>query len=245
MFKLGLKQGFNFMSKKKHTATVFDHDLDALSAKIKEMCGIAENMLVDAIDAISRHDVDLARLTIAADARLDELQREVEESAVLLIVRRQPVSIDLREVVTAMRICRELERVGDLAKNVAKRVLKLAKVAPIPSAVISIRDFAELAIIQLRWVIDAYTRRDEERAEVVWLQNIDIDAKQMFVFEELLALMTENSRNITLCSHLIFTSKNIEQVVHHTTNIAEEIYFLVTGEKFPLVPHRADPAEEL
>ena len=233
------------MSKKEHTAKVFDHDLDSLSAKIKEMCDIAEKMLVDAIDAISRHDVDLARLTIAADARLDELQREVEESAVLLIVRRQPVSIDLREVVTAMRICHELERVGDLAKNVAKRVLKLAKVEPIPSAVITIRDLGEFAIIQLREVIDAYTRRDEERAEVVWLRNMGIDAKQTFVFEGLLALMMKSPRYITLGSHLIFTSKNIEQVVHHTINIAEEIYFLVTGEKFPLDPHRTDPAEEL
>ena len=224
-----------------HTVRAFDRELELLGRKIAEMGGIGEKMLADAIDALIRLDADLARATIAMDKRLDALQREVEETAVLVIARRQPVGIDLREIVAAMRISGDLERVGDLAKNIAKRAVTLSQEQRLPRAMIGLRHMGELAALQLKDVLDAYSQRDVERADAVWLRDQEIDALEDSVFRDLLTFMMEDPRNITICAQLLFCSKNVERVGDHATNIAETVHYILTGEMLPMERPKGEP----
>ena len=225
-----------------HTVRAFDRELELLGRKIAEMGGIGEKMLADAIDALIRLDADLARATIAMDKRLDALQREVEETSVLVIARRQPVGIDLREIVAAMRISGDLERVGDLAKNIAKRAVTLSQEQRLPRAMIGLRHMGELAALQLKDVLDAYSQRDVERADAVWLRDQEIDALEDSVFRDLLTFMMEDPRNITICAQLLFCSKNVERVGDHATNIAETVHYILTGEMLPMERPKGEPA---
>jgi len=217
-----------------HTVKAYDRELGALGQRIAEMGGIAEQMLSDAMDALARLDTDLARKTIAVDPRLDTLQREVEDNAILTIARRQPMAVDLRECVAAIRVSGDLERVGDLAKNIAKRAAKIAAEARMPRAIVGLRSMHELAALQLKDVLDAYAQRDVERARAVWARDAELDALEDSVFRDLLTFMMEDPRNITFCTHLLFCSKNIERIGDHTTNIAETVIYLVTGETPPM-----------
>ena len=217
-----------------HTVKAYDRELGALGQRIAEMGGIAEQMLSDAMDALARLDTDLARKTIAVDPRLDTLQREVEDNAILTIARRQPMAVDLRECVAAIRVSGDLERVGDLAKNIAKRAAKIAAEARMTRAIVGLRSMHELAALQLKDVLDAYAQRDVERARAVWARDAELDALEDSVFRDLLTFMMEDPRNITFCTHLLFCSKNIERIGDHTTNIAETVIYLVTGEAPPM-----------
>lgn len=217
-----------------HTVKAFDKDLAELGARIAEMGGLTEKMLTDAIDALLRLDLDLARATIATDPRVDALEREVEERAVLTLARRQPMGIDLREIVAAMRIASDLERVGDLAKNIAKRTLILQQEQRMPRALMGLRHMGQLAALQLKDVLDAYAQRDLERAKGVWNRDAEIDALDDSIFRELLTFMMEDPRNISPCTHLLFCSKNVERVGDHTTNIAETVHYIVTGASLPV-----------
>ena len=225
-----------------HTVRAFDRELELLGRKIAEMGGIGEKMLADGIDALIRLDADLARSTISMDKRLDALQREVEESAVLIIARRQPVGLDLREIVAAMRLSGDLERVGDLAKNIAKRAVTLSGEQRLPRAMIGLRHMGELAAMQLKDVLDAYSQRDVERADAVWLRDAEIDALEDSVFRDLLTFMMEDPRNITVCTQLLFCSKNVERVGDHATNIAETVHYILTGEMLPMDRPKGDMA---
>ena len=209
---------------------------------IAEMGGIAEKMLADSIEALIALDADLGRATIATDPRLDMLQREVEETAVLTIAKRQPVGVDLREIVAAIRISGDLERVGDLAKNIAKRAVLLSAEQRLPRAMIGLRHMGELAAVHLNDVLDAYAQRDIERARSVWIRDAEIDALEDSVFRDLLTFMMEDPRNISMCTHLLFCSKNIERVGDHATNIAETVYYIVTGENLPVERPKGGPA---
>ncbi len=213
-----------------HIVRAYDRDLDLLGRRIAEMGGIAEKLLSDAMDALANLDPDLAKTVVAADARLDSLQREVEDDAILTIARRQPMAIDLRECVAAIRVSGDLERVGDLAKNIAKRAVKIAAEARLPRAIVGLKSMHEFAAIQLKDVLDAYAQRDVERARAVWMRDAELDALEDSVFRDLLTFMMEDPRNITFCTHLLFCSKNIERIGDHTTNIAETVMYLVTGE---------------
>jgi phosphate transport system protein len=217
-----------------HTVQGFDRELATLGRKIAEMGGIGEKMLADGIEALIRLDMDLARATVIMDKRLDALQREIEEMAVLIIARRQPVGIDLREIVAAMRISGDLERVGDLAKNIAKRAIALSGEQRLPRAMIGLRHMGELAALQLKDVLDAYAQRDVARADAVWLRDSEIDALEDSVFRDLLTFMMEDPRNISLCTQLLFCSKNVERVGDHSTNIAETVHYILTGEMLPV-----------
>ena len=217
-----------------HTVRAFDRELEMLGRKIAEMGGIAEKMLSDSIEALISLDANLARSTIACDPRLDLLQREIEEEAVLTIARRQPVGIDLREIVASIRVSGDLERVGDLAKNIAKRAVILSAEQRLPRAMIGLRHMGELAALHLKEVLDAYAQRDVDRAKTVWLRDAEIDALEDSVFRDLLTFMMEEPRNISICAHLLFCSKNVERIGDHATNIAETVYFVVTGEALPL-----------
>ena len=217
-----------------HTVKAFDKELGELGAKLAEMGGLAEKMLTDAIDALIRLDLDLARATVATDPRVDSLEREVEERSVLILARRQPMGIDLREIVAAMRIASDLERVGDLAKNIAKRTLILNDVQRLPRAIVGLRHMGQLAALQLKGVLDAYAQRDIERAKAVWSRDAEIDALDDSIFRDLLTFMMEDPRNISPCTHLLFCSKNVERVGDHTTNIAETVHYIITGTTLPV-----------
>ena len=217
-----------------HIVKAYDKELDLLDRKIAEMGGIAEKMLSDAMDALVDFDADLARATVAVDPRLDQLQREIEEAAILTIARRQPMAIDLREIVAAIRISADLERVGDLAKNIAKRAIIIAGEARLPRAIVGLKSMNETAALFLKDVLDAYAQRDVERARAVWTRDAELDALEDSVFRDLLTFMMEDPRNISFCTHLLFCSKNIERIGDHATNIAETIVYLVTGEALPI-----------
>jgi phosphate transport system protein len=216
-----------------HTVRAYDKDLDALGLRIAEMGGIAEKMVVDAMDALGTVDAALAQQVVATDTRLDVLQREIEEHAIMTIARRQPMGVDLREIIGAIRIASDLERVGDLAKNIAKRTLKIGPEARVPRAVVGLKHMNDLATEQMKDVLDAYAQRDTERAQSVWTRDAELDALEDSVFRDLLTHMMEDPRNISFCAHLLFCSKNIERIGDHATNIAETVFYVVTGTSLP------------
>ncbi|KQP50268.1 PhoU family transcriptional regulator [Methylobacterium sp. Leaf399] len=216
-----------------HIVSSYDTDLEDLRRAISEMGGIAEKMMNEAGHALVRRDATLAQTVIAADQRLDVLQREIEERAILLIARRQPMAIDLRETISAIRVSSDLERIGDLAKNVAKRVIAIAGEIQSQKVVVGMQHMGDLVQEQLKDVLDAYSSRDIKAAHDVWERDGAIDALYNSLFRELLTYMMEDPRNISFCTHLLFCAKNIERIGDHTTNIAETIHYLVTGENLP------------
>ena len=224
------------MVMKEHIVASFDEELSELSQKIAEMGGIAEQQVADSVRALARRDGDLAQTVIAIDRRMDQLQREVEDKATLIIAKRQPMAQDLRQIVAAMHIANDLERVGDLAKNTAKRVFAIENNFGAQRLVAGVEHIAELSFAQLKNVLDAYTSRDLEAAHAVWARDDEIDAMYTSLFRELLTYMMEDPRNITFCIHLLFCAKNIERIGDHATNIAETVHYVITG--VPLTDER-------
>ena len=216
-----------------HTVKSYDKDLGTLERRIAEMGGIAEKMVIDAMDALASADASLARQVVSTDVRLDLLQREIEEQSILTIAKRQPMAVDLREIVGAIRVAGDLERVGDLAKNVAKRSIKIGVEPRMPRAIVGLKHMNEVATELMKDVLDAYAQRDIERARAVWERDADLDALEDSVFRDLLTHMMEDPRNISFCAHLLFCSKNIERIGDHATNIAETVFYIVTGETLP------------
>lgn len=217
-----------------HIVSSYDNDLQGLRRRITEMGGIAEKMLVDAIAALVRHDKVLAQTVIASDSRLDVLQREVEENAILTIARRQPLAVDLRETISAIRVSGDVERIGDLAKNIAKRALAIGEEFQPQKIVLGLQHMSDLVLGQLKDVLDAYTQQDTAKAIDVWKRDGAIDALYTSLFRELLTYMMEDPRNISFCTHLLFCAKNIERIGDHTTNIAETVHYLVLGENLAI-----------
>ncbi|RYE32745.1 MAG: phosphate signaling complex protein PhoU [Hyphomicrobiales bacterium] len=214
-----------------HIVRSYDTDLEGIRRSLAEMGGMAERMLGDSTVALVRRDTALAQKIISADQRLDNLQREVEEKAVLTIARRQPLAQDLRELISAIRLASDIERVGDLAKNIAKRAVAIAgQFQPPHRAVVGLEHISRLVQAQLKDVLDAYAATNEQKALEVWKRDDEIDALYTSLFRELLTYMMEDPRNITFCTHLLFCAKNIERIGDHTTNIAETIHYLVTGD---------------
>jgi phosphate transport system protein len=212
-----------------HTMKAFDADLQDLQRMVAEMGGLAEKLIADSVDALVKRDVGLAQRVVAADAAIDALQREIEEKAVLTIARRQPMAIDLREIVAALRVSNDLERIGDLAKNIAKRVVALGREFRYPTVMRGVENMVELVLAALKQVLDAYARRDVAEALEVWRGDEAIDAVNNSLFRELLTYMMEDPRNITFCTHLLFCAKNIERMGDHATNIAETVHYMVAG----------------
>ncbi len=217
-----------------HIVKSYDRDLEALGKRIAEMGGLAEKMLSDAMDGLTAFDTGLSQRVVAVDERLDTLQREIEEHAILTIARRQPLAVDLRECIGAIRISNDLERVGDLAKNIAKRTVKMAGGSRLPRVMIGLKSMHDIAAAQLKDVLDAYAQRDVERARAVWEHDVELDALEDSVFRDLLTFMMEDPRNISFCTHMLFCSKNLERIGDHTTNIAETVIYLVTGAAMPI-----------
>jgi phosphate transport system protein len=212
-----------------HTAKAFDTDLQELTRKVAEMGGLAEREIADAIQALTRRDADLAKRVVAQDPSIDALQQEIEEKAILTIARRQPMAVDLREVVAALRVANDLERIGDLAKNIGKRVSALEGEFHPQKLLRGVDHMASLVLGQLKQVLDAYASRDLASALAVWKGDQEIDAICTSLFRELLTYMMEDPRNITFCIHLMFCAKNIERMGDHATNIAETVHYMVEG----------------
>ena len=212
-----------------HTVKSYEDELALLDKKIAQMGGIAEQNLGLSFDALERRDPRLAENVINSDRSIDALQREIEEQVISMIARRQPMADDLRHIMGALRITGDLERIGDLAKNIAKRALALAHETHPKPLISGFRHMVELALRQLKDVLDAYAERDSARALQVWHEDAQIDAMYNSLFRELLTYMMEDPRNIGLSTHLLFGAKNIERVGDHTTNIAETVHYMVSG----------------
>jgi phosphate transport system protein len=216
-----------------HTIKAFDADLQELSRMIAEMGGLGERQIADAVDALNRRDAILAQSVIAEDAKIDLLQREIEEKAILTIARRQPMAVDLRDVVGALRVSNDLERIGDLAKNIAKRVMVLDSDLNLAQVMRGVDHMTDLVLTQIKDVLDAYARRDTAKAVAVWRGDEEVDAVNNSLFRELLTYMMEDPRNISVCIHLLFCAKNIERIGDHATNIAETVHYMVEGRALP------------
>lgn len=223
-----------------HTVSAYDDDLKAIARMVTEIGGLAERAVGNAVESLTRLDVDLAQRVIASDKELDRLQREIEDKSILVIARRQPMASDLREIVGAMRIANDLERVGDLAKNIAKRVVAINGVFPHKQLITGVEHLCEIALQQLKKVLDAYASQDDQAASAVRQRDNEIDALYTSLFRELLTYMMEDPRNLTFCIHLLFCAKNIERIGDHATNIAESVHYVVTGRSYEDERPKAD-----
>ena len=222
-----------------HTVKAFSEELGALTNEVARLGGLAETAVNDSIAAVVRRDTVLAQSVIERDGKIDQAQRDVERRAIKLFALRQPFAEDLRVVLTGWRIAGELERVGDLAKNIAKRTLILNQAEPIQLTK-SVERMGRIALSQLKQVLDAYSNRDVQAAISVWFHDDDVDAHYNSLFRELLTYMMEDPRTITSSAHLLFIAKNLERIGDHSTNIAEYIHYLVTGEEIATERPRAD-----
>ncbi len=212
-----------------HTAKAFDTDLQEIMRKVAEMGGLAERQIADATRALVERDTELAERAIAMDPTIDAMQHEIEEKAILTIARRQPMAVDLREIVGAMRVCNDLERIGDHAKHVGKRVVALDGDFNPQKLIHGVEHMAALVASQLKQVLDAYASRDLAAALAVWNGDEEVDNLCTSLFRELLTYMMEDPRNITFCMHLMFCAKDFERIGDHATNIAETVYYMIEG----------------
>ena len=211
-----------------HTVKSFEEDLKQLDRLIAEMGGLAESQLAGAIEALMRRDAESALQVKNADREIDDLEHAIDEQATRMLALRQPMADDLRVVIVALKTAAVIERIGDYAKNIAKRTQVLAQ-CPELGATRTIKRMAEMVQSMIKDVLDAYVARDSERANDVRMRDEEVDDLHTSLFRELLTYMMEDARNITACTHLMFIAKNIERIGDHATNIAENVYFLVHG----------------
>ena len=212
-----------------HIVKSYDAEFQELDRMTAHMGGLAEKLLGDAFTALERRDPNLAAAAVASDKAIDHLEAQVQERAILMIAKRQPIANDLRHIMTVLKITSDLERIGDLAKNIAKRALAVSGEAHPKTLINGLRHMSELAMRQLKDALDALSTRDAGKAREVWHRDAGLDALYNSVFRELLTYMMEDPRNIGLCTHLLFGAKNIERIGDHTTNIAENVLYLVEG----------------
>lgn len=215
-----------------HIVKSFEQELERLRGLVTDMGGMVERQVALAGLAVLERDVDAAGQAMEADRQVDALEREAEQFVIRLLALRQPMAQDLRQIVAALKITGELERVGDYAKNVAKRSIVLAQFhLPFPFSAMT--NMARLVQENLKAVIDAVGDSDVAKAEEVWRADEAIDAVYNALFRELITYMMEDPRNITPCTHLLFIAKNLERIGDHATNIAEMVYYAGTGVPLP------------
>ncbi|QGX98406.1 phosphate signaling complex protein PhoU [Roseovarius faecimaris] len=213
-----------------HIASAFDRDLEAIQAQIMKMGGMVEHAIAQAAQSLETRDEELAEQVRDRDRAIDDLEEQVNEATARLIALRAPTAVDLRLALSVLKISSNLERIGDYAKNMAKRTTVLAQMPAIEGAPAALRRMAREVERMLKDALDAYIRRDAELAQTVLLNDHDVDQMYNALFREFLTFMMEDPRNITACMHLHFIAKNTERMGDHVTNIAEQVIYLVTGE---------------
>ncbi|TYR34862.1 phosphate signaling complex protein PhoU [Mesorhizobium microcysteis] len=223
-----------------HTVTSFDEDLGHIDRLIRDMGDLAGAMVAASTRSLLENDTAMAQRVISDDALMDARQRELDDRAITLIAKRQPMAQDLRRVVGAIRMAADLERIGDLAKNIAKRVSAVGEGAAPRSLSHSIDAMAQMVMAQVGAVIAGYEGRDARGLVQLRDDDRQIDVQYTAVFRELLTYMMEDPRNITACTHLLFCAKNLERIGDHVTNIAENAYYVVTGQQLPLNRPKTD-----
>ncbi|SNR40295.1 phosphate signaling complex protein PhoU [Puniceibacterium sediminis] len=214
-----------------HIASAFDRDLEGIQAKIMKMGGLVEAAIRDGAKSLDTRDEELAEQVRMGDKAIDLLEEQLNDEAARVIAIRAPTAIDLRVILSVMRMSANLERIGDLSKNMAKRTGVLAQLTPIQGSPAALRRMAREVELMLKDALDAYIQRDAELARDVIERDRDVDQMYNTLFREFLTFMLEDPRNITACMHLHFIAKNIERMGDHVTSIAEQVVFLVTGAK--------------
>jgi len=214
-----------------HTVKAYGDELNQLTAEVARMGGLAEVQVADAVESVARRDIALARAVVERDVKLDGMHREIEKKAIRLIALRGPVASDLRKTLSAMKLATELERTGDLAKNIAKRALAVAETEPMQPLTRSIERMGRLVSLRLRDVLDAYTSGELDGALAVWASDDEVDEHYNALFRELLTYMMGDPRTINACTHLLFMAKNLERIGDHATNIAETVHYEITGDE--------------
>jgi len=212
-----------------HIASAFDRDLEAMQAQIMKMGGMVEQAIMDAATSMEMRDEEMAEKVRLNDAAIDALDEQVNEAVARLIALRAPTAVDLRLVLSVLKISNNLERIGDYAKNMAKRTGLLAQMPEIDGAPAALRRMAREVEMMLKDALDAYIQRDPELAKSVITRDHDVDQMYNALFREFLTFMMEDPRNITACMHLHFIAKNTERMGDHVTAIAEQVVYLVTG----------------
>jgi phosphate transport system protein len=212
-----------------HLVKSYDQELKRLGNLITEMGGIVESQVALAAEAFMDRDAETAARVVEGDPKVDAIEREVEQFVIRLLALRQPMAGDLRNIVAALKITGDLERIGDYAANVAKRTIVLSQFA-LPISLSGLGHMAQLVQANLKLIIDAVSENDTDKAIQVWRSDQVIDDLYNTVFRELITYMMEDPRNITPCTHLLFIAKNLERIGDHATNIAETVYYAVIGE---------------
>jgi phosphate transport system protein len=220
----------------------FGDEMDQLAGEVSRLGGLAESQIADCLDAVVRRDVPLAQAVVVRDLKLDALQVDIERRAIGLIALRQPDGRELRRTVSALKIAMNLERCGDLARNIAKRGLILFDDQPILPLMRSIERMGRLVESRMKAVLDAYAALDVEGAVDVWRRDHEVDEHYNALFAELLTCMMSDPRAVTAGAHLMFIAKNLERIGDHATNIAEFIHFEITGEELAERPKQDAPA---
>ena len=213
-----------------HISSAFDRDLEAIQAQIMKMGGMVEAAILDAAKSLETRDVELAEQVRAGDKAIDMLEEAINEEAARVIAIRAPTAIDLRLILSVIKISASLERIGDYAKNMAKRTSVLSGLPEVAGSQTSLRRMAREVQVMLKDVLDSYVQRDADLAMKVIAQDTDVDQMYNALFREFLTFMMEDPRNITPCMHLHFIAKNTERMGDLVTNIAEQVVYLVTGE---------------
>lgn len=222
-----------------HIVRAYDEELRRLRDMVARMGGLAERQVADATRALVRRDTELASEVVSRDAQIDALEREIESYCVRLLALRQPMAQDLRVIIAAMKASNDLERIGDYARNAAKRAIVLASLPSIGS----LNGFERMTTLvqeNLKAAMDAFVNNDAEAAQRVWEADEPIDAIYNGIFRELLTFMMEDPRNISAATHMLFIAKNLERIGDHTTNIAERIFYAVRGDMLPEDRPKAD-----
>jgi len=213
-----------------HIVSTFDEDLDRLQTMLLSMGGLVEEAIGLASKALDTRDDELAGEVVRNDARIDRLEDDINAFVVRVLALRQPQAGDLRAVITVMKMAGDLERLGDYAKNMAKRVPVLAQADVIEGATASVRRQAKMVRLMLKDALDAFARDDIDLARDVILRDIEVDQMTNALFREFLTHMMEDPRNITACMHFLFIAKNLERMGDHVTEICEQVIYLDTGE---------------
>ncbi|UYO00903.1 MAG: phosphate signaling complex protein PhoU [Devosia sp.] len=214
-----------------HIVTSYNEELLSLAQSIAEMGGQVEVAIENGTRALLKLDRELADVTIIADQRIDDMQRKIDDMAVSMIARRQPMASDLRAIITAIHVANDLERIGDMAKQLARRSLKLEGINLQPTFYNGVKNMTALVLRQVKDALDAYGNREADASVEVCNRDDEVDAMHTSLFRELLTYMLEDPRNITTCTHLLFCAKNLERIGDHATNIAERAYYLATGKQ--------------